>query len=203
MAAGHRLPTDTDDGLLLIISGPSGAGKTTITRGVERSIPDSVFSVSWTTRPRSPVDVEGVDYHFVTDEDFEQMKALDGFLETAGLYGKKYGTPRAWVVEQLVRGRLVILEIDVEGAKQIKSHLPEAYSIFIMPPSEETLLQRLRSRKREDEASIQKRYSAAQKEIAEGKRCGVYDLFITNENIDDSIRKAVDAVNAERARRRR
>src|SRR4029453_6552392 len=95
----RRLPTDTDDGLLLVISGPSGVGKTTGTRGVERSIPDAVFSVSATTRAKTPADVEGVDYHFVSDEEFERMRAAGEFLESAGIYGKKYGTPRAWVEE--------------------------------------------------------------------------------------------------------
>ncbi|MCK6476384.1 MAG: guanylate kinase [Phycisphaerales bacterium] len=141
MSLGERFPTDTDDGLLLIISGPSGVGKTTITRGVERSIPDSVFSVSWTTRPRTAADVEGVDYHFATDEEFEAMKARGGFLETAGIYGKKYGTPRDWVTEQLKRGRLVILEIDVEGAKQVKRKVPDAYSIFIQTAAEASIAQ--------------------------------------------------------------
>lgn len=200
---GERFPTDTDDGLLLIISGPSGVGKTTITRGVERSIPDSVFSVSWTTRPRTAADVEGVDYHFATDEEFEAMKARGGFLETAGIYGKKYGTPRDWVTEQLKRGRLVILEIDVEGAKQVKRKVPDAYSIFILPPNEESLLLRLRSRKREDEAAIQRRFGAAQREIAEGKSCGIYDLFLVNEHADECTRTAVEAVTRERARRKR
>src|ERR1041385_8909750 len=116
----HRLPTDTDDGFLLVISGPSGVGKTTVTRGVERSIPDAVFSVSATTRARTPADVEGVDYHFVDDAEFERMKGAGEFLECAGIYGKKYGTPRAWVEEQLRRGLLVILEIDVQGAVQVK-----------------------------------------------------------------------------------
>src|SRR5262252_5864315 len=120
----HRLPTDTDDGMLLIISGPSGVGKTTITRGIERSIPDAVFSVSWTTRARTAADVEAVDYHFVTDAEFERMRAGGGFLESAGIYGKKYGTPREWVEEQLRRGRLVILEIDVQGAEQVKGKVP-------------------------------------------------------------------------------
>jgi guanylate kinase len=203
MTAGHRLQTDTDDGLLLIISGPSGVGKTTITRGVERSIPDSVFSVSWTTRPRTEADVEGVDYHFVSDEEFEAAKARDAFLETAGIYGKKYGTPRDWVVEQLKRGRMVILEIDVEGAKQVKSRIPDAYSIFILPPDEDTLLGRLRSRKREDESAIQRRFGAAQREMAESRACGLYDLYITNSDLDESIHRAVDAVNAERLKRKR
>lgn len=202
MSLGHRLPTDTDDGLLLIISGPSGVGKTTITRGVERSIPDSVFSVSWTTRPPTKADVEGVDYHFVSDEEFERMKARGGFIETAGIYGKKYGTPRDWVFEQLKRGRLVILEIDVEGARQVKSHVPDAYGIFILPPSEQTLLERLRLRKREDESAIQGRFGAARLEIAQGRECGVYDTFIVNDQVDDSIRRAIEVVNEIRAARR-
>jgi len=95
MTEAKRLITDTDDGMLLIISGPSGVGKTTITRGVERGIADSVFSVSCTTRPKTAADVEGVDYHFVSDEQFEQLRSQDEFLETAGVYGKKYGTPKS------------------------------------------------------------------------------------------------------------
>src|SRR5882762_8656252 len=91
----HRLPTDTDDGMLLIISGPSGVGKTSVTRGVERSIPDAVFSVSATTRAPTEADVEGVDYHFVSEAEFERMRGAGEFLECAGIYGKKYGTPGA------------------------------------------------------------------------------------------------------------
>ncbi|MBI1190235.1 MAG: guanylate kinase [Tepidisphaera sp.] len=198
----RRLATDTDDGLLLIISGPSGVGKTTITRGVERSVPDSVFSVSATTRAKTDADVEGVDYHFVSDEEFERMRAADAFLETAGVYGKKYGTPRAWVVEQLKRGRLVILEIDVQGAMQVKGKMPEAFAVFILPPTEEVLLQRLRERKRESEEQIQKRFAAATREIAQARECGVYDVFIVNEKLDEALREAVKRVQAERARRR-
>ena len=199
----HRLPTDTDDGLLLIISGPSGVGKTTITRGVERGIADAVFSVSCTTRPKTDADVEGVDYHFVDDATFEAMKSRGEFLETAGIYGKKYGTPRAWVLEQLRRGRLVILEVDVEGAKQIKQQISSAYSIFVLPPNETALLDRLQSRKREDQASIMKRFSTAQSEIDNARRCSVYDLFITNEEVDPAIAQAISAVEARRLRSRR
>lgn len=199
----HRLATDTDDGMLLIISGPSGVGKTTITRGVERSIPDAVFSVSATTRPRTEVDVEGVDYHFVTDEEFERMRAAGEFLETAGIYGKKYGTPRLWVEEQLRRGRLVILEIDVQGAVNVKRLIPEAYAIFVLPPGEDTLLERLRARRREDEATIQQRFSAAREEIAHARTSGVYDVFLINEKLDECIGRAAELVRAERARRRR
>ncbi|MBS0196869.1 MAG: guanylate kinase [Planctomycetes bacterium] len=197
----HRLPTDTDDGMLLIISGPSGVGKTTITRGVERSIADSVFSVSATTRAKTPADVEGVDYHFVSDEEFERMKAAGEFLEHAGVYGKKYGTPKAWVIEQLKRGRLVILEIDVQGAIQVKKQMPEAFGIFVLPPSEDELLNRLRSRKREDEQLIQKRYANAKREIDAAKDSGVYNLFLTNEDAAAAIGEAASAVIRERARR--
>jgi guanylate kinase len=198
----HRLPTDTDDGLLLIISGPSGVGKTTVTRGVERTIADSVFSVSATTRAKTGADVEGVDYHFVSDEQFEAMKSAGEFLETAGVYGKKYGTPKAWVVEQLKRGRLVILEIDVQGAIQVKRQVPDAFSIFVLPPSEQALLQRLRDRKREDDSAIQRRYDAAKHEIDAARASGVYDLFLVNGTIEECIQNAVGAVQGERESRR-
>jgi guanylate kinase len=196
--AHKRLETDTDDGMLLIISGPSGVGKTTITRGVERSINGSVFSVSCTTRDKTPADVEGLDYHFITDAEFDRMKAAGEFLETADIYGRKYGTPRDWVLGQLERGRLVILEIDVEGAKQVKSKLPDAYSIFILPPDPETLKARLRARKRETEDKIQVRFAQAQHEIAEAYASEVYNKFITNRELDESIRTAIDFVNEAR-----
>jgi guanylate kinase len=198
----HRLPTDTDDGMLLIISGPSGAGKTTVTRGVERSIADSVFSVSCTTRAKTSADTDGVDYHFVTDEQFEAMRARGEFLETAGVYGKKYGTPKGPVVEQLRRGRLVILEIDVQGAIQVKRHLPDAFALFIRPPSEQELLRRLRDRKRESEELIQRRFREAKHEVELADSSGVYDAFLVNDDIDRTILAAVDAVRLERERRR-
>lgn len=197
-----RLPTDTDDGLLLVISGPSGVGKTTITRAVERSIPDSVFSVSATTRAKTDADVEGVDYHFKTECQFDAMVAGNEFLEWAGVFGKRYGTPKAWVQEQLQRGRLVILEIDVEGAKQVKRAMPDAFGVFILPPSEEELLRRLRDRKREDDALIEKRFAEARREIEEANRCDAYDAFIVNDDLERSIQDAVKVVRDERARRR-
>ncbi len=197
----HRLPTDTDDGMLLIISGPSGVGKTSVTRGVERSIPDAVFSVSATTRARTAADVEGVDYHFVDEGEFERMKGAGEFLETAGIYGKQYGTPRAWVAEHLRRGRLVILEIDVQGAVQVKAKVPDAYGLYILPPDEATLLERLRHRRREDEATIQRRFAAAKNEISHARSCGVYDAFLTNRDLPDTIAQAVRLVTDERARR--
>lgn len=200
MSDRHRLPTDTDDGLLLIISGPSGVGKTTITRGVERGTRGSVFSVSATTRPKTAADVEGVDYHFATTEEFDRMIEAGELLEHADVFGNKYGTPRRWVEEQLERGRVVILEIDVKGAIQVKDKMPNAFGIFILPPSEDTLLQRLRDRKREGEEVIQRRFAEAQREMALARESGVYDVFIVNDDLERAIEDARSAVKARRGR---
>jgi len=193
-----RLPTDTDNGLLLMISGPSGVGKTTITRGVERSIADSVFSVSCTTRAKTEADVEAVDYHFISDEEFQELIELNAFLEWADVFGKRYGTRKKWVDEQLSRGRLVILEIDVEGAKQVKAKMPDAFGLFVLPPSEEELHRRLKNRKRESEELIAKRFAEAKHEIAEAKSSGVYDQYLINENLDEAIVEAIEKVRTAR-----
>jgi guanylate kinase len=197
-----RLPTDTDDGMLLIISGPSGVGKTTITRAVERSVPGSVFSVSATTRKPTAEDVEGVDYHFVSDAKFEEMKRNGDFLECVDLFDTKYGTPRRWVEEHLARGRLVILEIDVVGAIKVKKQIPDAFAIFVDPPNEQALLDRLRGRRREDEAGIQRRFAEARREIAQARSSGAYNVFIVNDDRARATGEAVRAVLAERERRR-
>lgn len=199
---GHRLATDTDDGMLLIISGPSGVGKTTITRAVERSIPDGVFSVSATTRQRTPTDVEGVDYHFVSDAEFDRMVAAGEFLEWANVFGKKYGTPRLWVEEQLRRGRLVILEIDVQGAIQVKRAMPQAFGIFVLPPDERVLLERLRNRRREPEDVIQRRFAEAKHEITQARASTAYDEYLVNADLPTAIARAVQIVKAARPRRR-
>jgi len=193
-----RLPTDTDNGLLLILSGPSGVGKTTITRGVERAIGDSVFSVSYTTRAKTEADTEGVDYHFISDERFGELEAEGAFLESADVFGKKYGTRKRWVDEQLARGRLVILEIDVLGAQQVKSKMPDAFGVFILPPSEDELLNRLRNRKRESEEQIQNRFAEAKHEIAFAKESDVYDAFVVNEDVETAIAEAIQKVAAAR-----
>jgi guanylate kinase len=199
----HRLPTDTDDGLLVVMSGPSGVGKTTIARAIERSIPGSLFSVSATTRAQTPADVEGVDYHFVTEPTFRAMIARDEFLEWAEVFGRLYGTPRAWVDEQLRRGRVVICDIDVEGARQIKAKMPQALTLFVLPPSEAELLERLRARKRESEDAIQKRFAEAKREIAAARASGVYEHFLVNEDLEASIAQAIALVTNARARTKR
>jgi len=200
---GHRLPTDTDDGMLLVISGPSGVGKTTITRSVERSISDAIFSVSATTRPRTDLDVDGVDYQFMSEGDFKKRVDNDEFLEHAVYAGNHYGTLRRPVETQLARGRLVILEIDVQGAIQIKKRMPDCFSIFILPPSEDVLLERLRARKRESEETIKRRFDLARGEIERARASGAYDQFIVNDNLDKAIEQTLTVVRTQRAQRRR
>jgi len=191
--------TTDNPGMLLIISGPSGVGKTTITRAVERAIPESVFSVSVTTRPMTAADKEGVDYFFIDDAKFDRMAQEGALLEHANVFGKKYGTPSAWVDHELAQGKIVILEIDVHGAEQVKAKRPEAFALFIEPPSEAVLLERLRARQREDEATIQRRFAEAKREISRAKNGGVYDAFLVNSELSQAIGEAVQVVNQARA----
>ncbi|MGQ0626899.1 MAG: guanylate kinase [Phycisphaerales bacterium] len=189
-------------GMLLVISGPSGVGKTTITRAVQAAFPGSVFSVSHTTRPKTDQDREGVDYYFVQDQAFDALVAEGAFLEWANVFGKKYGTTRRWVMDQLREGRLVILEIDVEGAQNVKRQAPDAFCMFVLPPSDSMLLDRLRSRKRDTEEVIERRFAAAQREMETARTCGVYDVFLVNSDLHETIQQAIASVNAAMARRR-
>ena len=190
-------------GLLVVLSGPSGVGKTTIVREVLRRL-GGTFSVSATTRAAAANEQEGRDYFFVTEETFKQMIAADEFLEHACVFGKTwYGTPRKAVLDQLQRGELVILDIDVQGGQQVKKRLPEALTIFIEPPNEEELLRRLRARRREDDATIERRFAEAKVEMAAAHSSGTYDEFVINDDLELAInaicslierrRKAVNA----------
>ncbi|QQE11607.1 guanylate kinase [Planctomycetota bacterium] len=187
-------------GLLLIISGPSGVGKTTITTQVVKELIAS-FSVSMTTRPMTHEDVEGRDYFFVSEEQFKKSVGEGELLEWAEVFGNLYGTPRSAVVEQLNQGKIVILEIDVEGAILVKQNMPEAFALFVLPPSEEELLGRLRKRQREAEEIIMRRFAKSKAEIARAKECNIYDCFLTNDVLDETIAEAVRVVKAERMRR--
>jgi guanylate kinase len=182
-----------DSGMLLVISGPSGVGKTTICRAVCERL-DVARSISVTTRPRAATDVDGEDYHFLTRARFEKLRAAGELLEWAEVFGNCYGTPRQPVEQAIAAGRLVLLEIDVQGAVQIRKAMPDALAIFILPPTEDALLQRLRSRGREDEAVIQRRFQKARQEIAAARDSGVYDHFVTNDDLDAAIEKTVSLV---------
>ena len=195
-----KLKREAGRGLLIVVSGPSGVGKTTIThRLVERL--GAVFSVSMTTRQPAAGDVEGVDYYFVDEGRFRQAVDRGELLEWAEVFGRFYGTPRGPVEENLAAGRDVILEIDVAGARQVKGKVADAVTIFVLPPSEGVLLERLRGRGREDEERIHRRFSEAKREIAEAKSGGVYEHFIVNEELERAVEEAVGIVEGERKRR--
>ncbi|MDZ4754078.1 MAG: guanylate kinase [Phycisphaerae bacterium] len=179
-------------GLLLVMSGPSGVGKTSIVHELTRRF-DAVFSVSATTRERSPSERDGVDYYFVSQEQFQRWIDEGRFLEYAQVFGRNcYGTPREPVERQLEQGKVVVLDVDVQGAANVKKEMPDAFSVFILPPSETELLRRLQERGREDLRAIARRFAEAQKEMEFAKSSGVYDAFVVN----DDLFKAIDEVAA-------
>ncbi|MHC4275571.1 MAG: guanylate kinase [Planctomycetota bacterium] len=186
-------------GLLLVVSGPSGSGKTTISRAVERRL-EGTFSVSATTRPQSKIETRGHDYDFLSQEEFLQKIEAGAFLEYAQLFGEHwYGTPRRPVEQQLAEGRLVILDIDVQGALQVRESMPEALMIFLVPPSDEELLRRLRGRGREGEDSIQRRFAEAQKEIEIARTSGAYDATVVNDVLEQAVDETCRLVEQRRA----
>ena len=180
-------------GLLIVISGPSGVGKTSIVhRLVERL--GAVFSISMTTRAQTTSDREGIDYYFVDEQRFREAVDRGELLEWAMVFDHHYGTPRQPVEEHLTAGRDVVLEIDVDGAIQIRQAMPESLLIFVSAPSEDELLNRLRKRAREDEATIQRRFREAQREMKQARDSRAYDHFLINDDLDRAVDEACDIV---------
>lgn len=183
-------------GLLVIVSGPSGVGKSTIVNAMVDRL-DAFLSLSMTTRPMGPKDIDGEHYLFVNEREFRDHVKLGQMLEYAQVYGNLYGTPAEPIEQALAAGEIVILEIDVQGANQVKRRMPEAVGILIEPPSDEVLLARLRARKREDEAVIQKRFSKARDEIRLAHELGIYKHIVVNDQLDRAIDRAVEIVEQE------
>ena len=180
----------TQTGLLLVVSGPSGVGKTTIVHRV-RELLGGQFSVSATTRPKSIAEVNGKDYLFVCPDEFDRMESTGAFLEHAEVFGRHaYGTPREPVEEALQSGDLILLDIDVQGAIQIREHMPSAYMIFILPPNDDELRHRLETRGREDEEAIARRFAEARREIDLATSRTLYDAFIVNDDLDRAVDEA-------------
>lgn len=191
------IPMNAPRGKLVVISGPSGAGKTSICNALLERIPNAVWSVSVTTRPRRGHEVDGKAYRFVTDEEFDRMLANDELLEHASYVGHRYGTPRRPVEEALKRGEIVIMEIDVNGGAQIAECVPDSIRIFVLPPTPETLAARLAGRRTESADLQAKRLAAADGEIAFARDSGVYQYFITNDILEDSVRQVMDLIKQE------
>lgn len=187
----------TRQGLLFILSAPSGAGKTSLVNALLASQPEIKVSISHTTRPRRPGERNGVDYYFVDRPDFEAKIAQGSFLEYAHVFDHFYGTSRHWVGEQLDQGRDVILEIDWQGARQVRTAMPEAITIFILPPSCQALEQRLRGRDRDTEETIQRRMRDAVNEIS---HYAEYEYLLVNDDFDRALAELQAIIQASRLR---
>ncbi len=185
-------------GIIFILSAPSGAGKTTISRAALEAIDGLEASVSLTTRPPRSGEADGFDYHFVNEEEFNRRREAGELAEWARVFDACYGTPRAALERAVAAGRDILLDIDIQGARQIKGSYPDdAVTIFVMPPSFAELEERLRRRGTESEAAIAHRLGRARDEA---KACGEYDYLITNVEISDSLTKLKAVVEAERLR---
>jgi guanylate kinase len=187
-------------GLLLVLSAPSGAGKTTLAHGFRARHPDAVFSISATTRAPRGAERDGIDYHFVTPERFAELVARDAFAEWAEVHGQRYGTLRDTVDETLAAGRIALFDIDVQGGAQIKAAWPDATAtVLIVPPDAAELERRLRGRSTDSDEVIRRRLAAARAEIARG--LATYDYVVLNDAVDDALARLDAIAAAERARR--
>jgi guanylate kinase len=186
-------------GLLLVLSAPSGAGKTTLARGFLERHPDARFSISATTRAPRGAERDGRDYHFVTPERFAALVAEGAFAEWADVHGERYGTLRSTVDEALAAGRIAVFDIDIQGGAQVKAHWPrQAVTVLVLPPSIEELERRLRGRSTDAAEVIARRLAAARSEVAEG--LARYDYAVVNDVLADA-EASLDAIVAyERAR---
>ena len=188
-------------GLMLVLSSPSGAGKTTLSRKLLASDPNITLSVSATTRPMRPTEVEGKDYFFISPTEFESWVAQDAFLEHATVFENRYGTPKGPVEDALVSGRDVLFDIDWQGTQNLKERAREdLVSIFVLPPSHEELERRLKSRAQDSEDVVASRMSQAASEISHWPE---YDYIIVNDDLERALTKVKSILDAERSRRTR
>lgn len=184
-------------GLLIVVSGPSGAGKGTICKALLEKHDDLFISVSATTRQPRAGEVDGVNYHFITKEDFIKRVEQKDFLEYAEVYGNYYGTPKSRVEEMIDNGKNVILEIDIQGALKVKENFKEGVFIFILPPSMEELKQRIIKRGSETEESLMLRFKSAYKEI---NYISTYNYAVVNDTVDNAVKKIESILVAEKCR---
>lgn len=187
-------------GSLFVISAPSGAGKTTLVKALVKSLPNVVLSVSYTTRARRAEEQEGVDYHFISKERFIELLEKNAFLEHAQLFHHYYGTSSEWVKSALDKNMDVILEIDWQGAKQVKEQFPQAETIFILPPSRDALVERLRKRRSDSEEVIHDRMNSAKEQLMHYNE---YDYLLCNDQFDEALFDLQGIVRASRLQWRR
>jgi len=186
-------------GILFVLSGPSGVGKGTVLDRLFENYNGVNYSVSMTTREPRQGEVEGEDYFFVSEEKFKEILSRDGFIESARVHGNYYGTPRSFVEETLARGEDIILEIDIQGANQVREIFPEAVFIFLKPPSLEVLGRRLDERGTESRKSRETRLENARAEMAESEK---YDHVVLNDELDQAVAKLKEIIEREKKRRK-
>ena len=184
-------------GILLVVSGPSGAGKGTICSMLREQLPDLGYSVSVTTRQPRVGEVDGVNYFFKTVDEVKEMIAKDEFLEYAEVYGNYYGTPRQYVMDLLASGKDVLLEIDIQGALQVKEHFPEGVFVFIVPPSLDELYDRIYKRGTDTAEVIERRMASAASELSFAAK---YDYIIVNDVAEEAAQRVLTLMEAERYR---
>lgn len=182
-------------GTLFVVSGPSGAGKGTLCSNVFKHISGIDYSVSCTTREPREGETDGVEYHFISEDDFEKHVVAGDFLEWAHVHKHRYGTLKSEVQKALDSGRDILLEIDVQGALQVKGKMPEAVTIFITPPSFEVLEKRLRGRHSDSEEQIKVRLATARKEM---EYQGRYDFVVVNDDLSEAVTKFSDFIKQHR-----
>jgi guanylate kinase len=187
--------------LLVVISGPSGAGKDAVIARVRGALPSAHFAVTATTRPPRPGEREGVEYHFVSDGEYDRLLAEDGFLEHADVYSHRYGVPKAGVRDALSRGQDVIVRVDVQGAATIKRLVPGAVLVFLAPGSSEELEERLRARATDEGTELRVRMDTAAREMA---LRATFDYVVTNADgrLEDAVSQVLDVIAAEKRRQR-
>lgn len=181
----------------MVVSAPSGAGKTTLCHEVRSVVPDLYYSVSYTTRAPRPGEVNGADFHFVSEAEFAAMRGRDEFAEWAAVHGHLYGTPAEALESALARGLDVLLDIDTHGARQLRHRYPEAVSVFIMAPSMAELEARLRERKSDAPGEIARRLARARDEVAAWRQ---YDYLIINRDVKEAVDQLATIIQAERWR---
>ena len=184
-----------DQGNLFVVTAPSGAGKTSLVRELLAVDTHVKLSVSYTTRPPRPGEKDGHDYHFVSRETFEAMLGRGDFLESAEVYGNYYGTSQVWITETMQSGKDILLEIDWQGAAQVRKLFPEAIGVFILPPSLETLRQRLTARGQDSEDVIERRMRVAQEDIS---HVGEFEYVIINNIFAEAVADICAVFRAER-----
>ena len=184
-------------GKLFVITAPSGAGKTSLIEAVMRDDPSLKISVSYTTRPPRPGEKNGVDYHFVDEKTFRGMESRGEFLESAEVHGNHYGTAKQVIQDAVGRGDDLILEIDWQGAQQVRRLYPDCIGIFILPPSIEELERRMRSRGQDSDAVIRRRLDNAREELA---HAGEFQYAIINKDFETARRELTKIIQGERAR---